>query len=201
MGIISEIILFTSQSSAPSRVCVNLVKEYDLPIKIVRIDTEEARKKAKYNKKISITKVPTLAVVFDDDDIKIYIGSEKICKWIRNFREQEEKRTQPPSSFEGDDTPTGGAFGTGTSSGSGTSSGGGNVKVFDTNSDGEDEGNGGIEELNVPVETYNPLVSNNGGSSNGSSSKMQSLLEKAKEMEEAAKKAFGGDAFSRRNDY
>jgi hypothetical protein len=189
MGIISEIILFTSQSSAPSRVCVNLVKEYDLPIKIVRLDTEEARKKAKYNKKISITKVPTLAVVFDDDDIKIYIGSEKICKWIRNFREQEEKRMQPSSSFEGDDTPVP----------IGTSSGSGNVKVFDTNSDGEDEG---IEELNVPVETYNnPLVPNNGGSSNGSSSKMQSLLEKAKEMEEAAKKALGGDAFSRRNDY
>jgi hypothetical protein len=199
MGIISEIILFTSQSSAPSRVCVNLVKEYDLPIKIVRLDTEEARKKAKYNKKISITKVPTLAVVFDDDDIKIYIGSEKICKWIRNFREQEEKRNQPPSSFEGDDTPVP----------IGTSSGSGNVKVFDTNSDGEDEGNGGIEELNTPIETYNPLAnsgssgSSKGGTSSngGSSSKMQSLLEKAKEMEEAAKKALGGDAFSRRNDY
>jgi hypothetical protein len=191
MGIISEIILFTSQSSAPSRVCVNLVKEYDLPIKIVRLDTEEARKKAKYNKKISITKVPTLAVVFDDDDIKIYIGSEKICKWIRNFREQEEKRNQPPSSFEGAQSID-----------AGTSSGGGNVKVFDTNSDGEDEGNGGIEELNTPIETYNPLAPNNGTSSKGgSSSKMQSLLEKAKEMEEAAKKALGGDAFSRRNDY
>lgn len=194
MGIISEIILFTSELSAQSRICVNLRNEYDLPIKVIRLDTEEARRKAKYNKKISITKVPTLAVIFDDDDIKIYIGAEKICKWIRNFREQEEKRTQPPPpSLEGggDDAPTGGAFGDG-----------GNVKVFDTNSDGEDEGNGGIEELNVPVETYNnPLVPNNGGSSNGSSSKMQSLLEKAKEMEEAAKKALGGDAFSRRNDY
>lgn len=200
MGIISEIILFTSQSSAPSRVCVNLVKEYDLPIKIVRLDTEEARKKAKYNKKISITKVPTLAVVFDDDDIKIYIGSEKICKWIRNFREQEEKRTQPPSSSlegGGDDAQSMGA----------TTLSGGNVKVFDTNSDGEDEGNGGgIEELNTPIETYNPLAPNSANSGSlssngGSSSKMQSLLEKAKEMEEAAKKAFGGDAFSRRNDY
>lgn len=191
MGIISEIILFTSQSSAPSRVCVNLVKEYDLPIKIVRLDTEEARKKAKYNKKISITKVPTLAVVFDDDDIKIYIGSEKICKWIRNFREQEEKRNS-----EGVETSLGVSGGAGATSG-------GNVRVFETNSDDED--GGGIEELDTPIESFesNSLGSLASGSvgSSKNSSKMQSLLEKAKEMEAAAKKAFGGDAFSRRNDY
>lgn len=177
MGFISEIILFTSQTSVSCRVCVNLVKEYDLPIKIVRLDTEEARRKAKYNKKISITKVPTLAVIFDDDDIKIYIGSEKICKWIRNFKQQTdappEVEVQQPESKR-------------------------NVTVIETNSD-EDApelnsgaGDEGIQELDMPVsEEPKPATS----------SKMQSLLEKAKEMEEAAKKTLGGDAFSRRNDY
>jgi hypothetical protein len=207
MGIISEIILFTSQVSQTCTPCINLIREYTVPAKIVRLDTPETRKKAKYNKKISITKVPTLAVVFDDDDIKIYIGGEKICKWLRNFHEQQTKPSDEGEEPLNQDT---------TSNREITSNRG--VTVIDTASDDDtvnvvdtsnalnaiDTGNT-VEEFSLPSSFVNSVDDTGGGITNelgkAKSSKMKNTLEIAKEMEAQAKKQLGGDAFSRRNDY
>jgi hypothetical protein len=189
MGIISEIILFTSQESRTCTPCINLIREYNVPAKIVRLDTPDARKKAKYNKKISITKVPTLAVVFDDDDIKIYIGGEKICKWLRNFHEQQTKSLEETDERNEDNDAIDVA-------GSGVITKG-NIKIIDTASD-EEDGDNTIEEFSLPISGDGSFA---GEISKAKSSKMKSTLEIAKEMEAQAKKQLGGDAFSRRNDY
>lgn len=186
MGIISEIILFTSQVSPSCTPCINLIREYNVPAKIVRLDTPDARKKAKYNKKVSITVVPLLAVIFEDDDLKTYKGCENICKWLRIFNEQtKEKNSLEPSddSF----TPSESSI-SGTSAPSAPS-----VRVIDTASDDENttEILGSIESFSeIPVATTDIK-----------SSKMKSTLEMAKEMEAQFKKQYGGDNAMMRNEY
>lgn len=171
MGVIQEVVLFISEASKACTPCINLIREYDLPVKIVRLDTAEARKNAKYNKKISIKNVPTLLTIFDDDDINIYIGNEKICKWMRLFKTQiDNNKTQHIE--ENNDT--------------------------ESSNEDEDE-NITIINNDDPEETVKPYVSSIQPPQKPSA--MKSTLEKAKEMEGQMKKQLGGNAFENKSIY
>ena len=168
MGIIKEVILFISEESRACTPCVNLVREYSLPVKIVRLDTKEARSKAKYNKKISIKNVPTLATMFDDDDVNIYIGNEKICKWLRVFKTQVNEANAAINTSDSDD-------------------------VCDTQDDKITIVNDDSDEEVVDLSEASERVLPNDPPPKPSA--MKSTLEKAKEMEEQMKKQLGGNAF------
>lgn len=53
-----------------------------MPIKLVRLDTAEARTAAATGKLFQITVVPTMVVIYEDGNLQMFVGAEKITQWL-----------------------------------------------------------------------------------------------------------------------
>lgn len=84
---ISEMILFVSSLSYHCRAPVNYILQNQLPIKIVRLDSASIRQKCIAGRKISIRDVPSLIVIYEDGDLKMFLSEPKIVAWIRQYHE------------------------------------------------------------------------------------------------------------------
>ena len=82
---ISEVILFISTASRASIPCVNAVKQHQLRISIVKLDSEESRQKAASGKYFQIVGVPALVVIYDNGTIQLFLGGPKILEWMSNI--------------------------------------------------------------------------------------------------------------------
>jgi hypothetical protein len=65
-----------------------------MPAKIVRLDTEEDRQRAKSGAYFQINEVPTLLVIYSDSNIELFTGTRKILTWMSNIVNSS-KKSQP----------------------------------------------------------------------------------------------------------
>lgn len=101
---ISDIILFVATGSKNCLVCLDFVRQTNFPVKIVRLDTEEARKRVSSGPDIKITSVPSLLLVYEDESAEVYSDSMKIIK-IFNMLIKKSRPPTPPLEEGFYDTP------------------------------------------------------------------------------------------------
>lgn len=94
---IANVILFCSSSSPASMPCLKFIKEHNIPVSVVRLDTLESRERAAKGKFIQISSVPTLVVVYQDNNVQQFIGQDKVIKWLANTLKK--SRSNPPPSY------------------------------------------------------------------------------------------------------
>lgn len=82
---ISNVILFVCSNSNASIEPLKLVRYYNIPLQIVKLDTQKARNKAKKGKYFQINSVPSLVVIYQDGTLQMFIGKEKIVNWIQQL--------------------------------------------------------------------------------------------------------------------
>ena len=99
---IGEVLLFISSASKASVPCVNALRQYQLPIGVLRLDTEESRSKAASGKYFQITAVPTLVVVYNDGNVQLFLGAEKVLQWMaETAAKMRPPRQQPSQPYRG----------------------------------------------------------------------------------------------------
>lgn len=103
-----NVVLFTCSTS---KVCADLeqfLAHYRLTPQKVYLDTQHARDRAANGKKFAVTDVPTLAVITQDDRVRLFVGAEKISSWfIEMMKQHQPTQTQmhtqptqtPPQEF------------------------------------------------------------------------------------------------------
>ena len=82
---ISAVVIFISEVSEKCIEVVKFIKKKSLPVKLVRLDTKEARARAMKGSVINIKQVPTIIVMFDDGDLQSFIGYSKSISWLTYF--------------------------------------------------------------------------------------------------------------------
>jgi hypothetical protein len=80
---ISEAILFVATNSNACKPCLQFVSQQKIPMQIVRLDTESARKSAENGKFFQITVVPTMVIVYEDGNTQLFLGTQKIIQWFK----------------------------------------------------------------------------------------------------------------------
>lgn len=85
MTTITEIVLFSSSASNASAPCEQVIRQYGLPINIVRLDNPSIRDVVRSSSTLQITHLPTLLVNFSDGNIGLFQGQQKTLDWIGKF--------------------------------------------------------------------------------------------------------------------
>ena len=86
---IHSIVLFVSSNSQYCAQPVGFVRQLNLPIPIVKLDTIRDRQAAANGKHFQIHAVPTLVVTYQDGTLQMFASQEKILTWLQ-------KLVQPP---------------------------------------------------------------------------------------------------------
>ena len=92
---VADVYLFCSTVSPACLPCFQFLKGNRSPIKVVRLDTKEARDRARNGKDFQIKSVPTLMVLYDDGNMQLFIGQQKVMPWM-----QRAIQTPPPPRSE-----------------------------------------------------------------------------------------------------
>jgi len=79
---ISNVILFYSKFSKDSIACVKTIKDLNLPIDTIVLDSSRSRELAKNGKIFQIRNVPALVVEYESGDVQVFTGRPKILKWV-----------------------------------------------------------------------------------------------------------------------
>ena len=95
-----DIILFVASSSKICEALLKFIKTSEIPARIVRLDSEEIRKAVCNGKYFKITVVPTMVVVYEDDNIQLYEGMEKIVKWIKLLLQAQKEPKPEPEQYQ-----------------------------------------------------------------------------------------------------
>jgi hypothetical protein len=82
---IYDVILFYSKHSEYCKQCISVIIKYELPVKMIPLDTEEDRKNVQNHTTIQIKNVPSLLVVYSNNQLQLYVGAPKIIDWLRNL--------------------------------------------------------------------------------------------------------------------
>lgn len=95
---IADVVLFFSKFSRESGPCVEAVIQSKLPIKLVPLDTVEAREAAQRGTAIQIRAVPSLVVELEDGNVQMYVGRPKILAWLKSISQSRQPPPQPTTS-------------------------------------------------------------------------------------------------------
>lgn len=101
---ISDIILFISTSSANCVPALKISRNNNLPIRVIRLDTKEARDRVKRGKYFKIQYVPTLLITYLDGNLQLFEGI-KATQMLSSISEHNRKKNIPipqtlPSMYE-----------------------------------------------------------------------------------------------------
>jgi hypothetical protein len=91
---VQDVILFVSSTSKHCEPTIKFIKEKEIPVKIIRLDNSEDRQNAINGKYFQIHNVPTLLVMYTDDNIQLFVGSEKIISWFRQISQKKKQVEQ-----------------------------------------------------------------------------------------------------------
>ena len=75
---LSGVILFVSTLSRACSASIKYVTDNSIPVQIVKLDTTEARSRAANGKYFQVKSVPTMMVNYDDGNMEVFIGNDKI---------------------------------------------------------------------------------------------------------------------------
>ena len=101
---ISEVLLFIATNSRACMGCMEFIDRHRLPVKIIRLDSEEARTIAAGGTFFQITVVPTMVVIYNDGNTQLFIGTPKIIQWLTMMISRQESPERGVTSY----TPAGG---------------------------------------------------------------------------------------------
>ena len=102
---IAEVLLFIATNSRSCSACMEFIERHGLPVKVVRLDSEEARNIAANGTYFQITAVPTMVVIYDDGNTQLFTGAPKITQWLTMLiKRQEPEKERGVTSY----TPAGG---------------------------------------------------------------------------------------------
>ena len=82
----SDVILFISSTSMNCGMVMSYVATNRVPVKVVRLDTVQARKAVQSNKNLQIKNVPSLMVVHHQGTINLFEGAQPIIAWFEQAR-------------------------------------------------------------------------------------------------------------------
>lgn len=102
---VQNVILFASSTSPACGPVIQFVRQNQMPVGIVRLDTARDRNAAKNGKYFQIQSVPTLLVTYEDGNIQLFAGQEKVIMWLQQITQQQSasSQSQPTVSEEDDD--------------------------------------------------------------------------------------------------
>jgi len=83
MESIGDVILFCSTVSQACVPVIQMIQQYQLPVKIIRLDTAAFRDAAKNGPYFQIKNVPTLIVTFRDGNLQQFVGQPKVLEWLK----------------------------------------------------------------------------------------------------------------------
>lgn len=100
MESIKDVILFYSTVSPSSIPVVQFIQQYNIPIKLVRLDNSEFRTAVQKGKFFQITVVPTLLVVYTSGQVQLFAGQVKSLEWLKmTISQSTEKETELDTDF------------------------------------------------------------------------------------------------------
>jgi hypothetical protein len=82
---IEEITLFISSTSRACVPCFKFSLSYKIPVKTVRLDTQETRDSARHGEFFQVTIVPTMVVFYVDGNMQLFVGAEKVLMWMQQY--------------------------------------------------------------------------------------------------------------------
>jgi hypothetical protein len=85
---IQDVILFISSTSESCKPSIRFIDQNEIPVKIIRLDTLKDRQNAINGKYFQVHNVPTLLVMYTDDNIQLFVGSEKIILWLTQISQR-----------------------------------------------------------------------------------------------------------------
>lgn len=92
--------LFISSTSQASNNCIGTINKYGfgraVQMQIVRLDTEEARKRAARGKDIQVVSVPTLVIELSDGNNLIRRGSQEVLQFLSQLNRPEPIQESEP---------------------------------------------------------------------------------------------------------
>ena len=92
---IRDVILFISSTSQVCMPPIEYIRQNQLPVKIVRLDTVIDRQAASQGKYFQINSVPTLLLIYDDGNIQLFAGQEKILMWLQQALQSRNQSSSP----------------------------------------------------------------------------------------------------------
>lgn len=90
---IADVVLFISSVSEASLDTLKYLKSIQLPVNVVRLDNPRAREVAMNGPHFQVTEVPTLVVLFQEGNLKMFVGAPKVLKCLQMLHQQS---SQPP---------------------------------------------------------------------------------------------------------
>jgi hypothetical protein len=98
---IVDAVLFVSTTSRTCVPCLDMVQRFNMPINIVRLDTQEARRAAMGGQHFQVQNVPTLVLIYDNSDMQMFVSAPKIIEIFNNLvrdpsKQKESEHTRPP---------------------------------------------------------------------------------------------------------
>lgn len=81
-GKIAEMVLFVSTPSQASMECGGIIQQQGLPVKIVRLDSAEIRKRVWESGTLAVRNVPALLITTEDGGIEMFEGRDKVMGMI-----------------------------------------------------------------------------------------------------------------------
>jgi len=97
MALLKDIALFYSSESKPCQICLNAIHKHQFEIVTIPLDNSKIRNVvSKGGKYFKIEHVPTLLMVFDDNNVKLFVGLEKIMNVFESFINQRKAQLQIP---------------------------------------------------------------------------------------------------------
>lgn len=82
---ISKLMLFFSNFSEASKPCTAFIEKHKLPVILIPLDTVEEREIAKAGEIVSIKGVPTLVVIYTNNEKEIIEKNKEIIGWLQNI--------------------------------------------------------------------------------------------------------------------
>lgn len=102
---IHDVVLFVSSTSQVCVPPVQFVRENKLPARLVRLDTVADRQAAAQGKYFQVHIVPTLLVTYDDGNIQLFAGQEKVLMWLQQAIQARQTHSDPHTSGGGGVNP------------------------------------------------------------------------------------------------
>ena len=98
---VQDVILFVSSTSSACSPVIQFVHQNQIPVKTVRLDNTEDRNNAANGKYFQIVNVPSLLVMYNDENIQMFVGQEKIIMWFQQIIQKNMAQQQLPNIGQG----------------------------------------------------------------------------------------------------
>lgn len=92
---VQDVVLFVSSTSGACTPVLKFIGKNQIPVGIVRLDSPEDRQIAATGKYFQIVNVPTLLVIYDDGNLQLFVGQEKIITWFQQIIQKNMQHPQP----------------------------------------------------------------------------------------------------------